>query len=84
MRQEVSIGSSSRGKNGFGDDGSGGLARVEGEEGVEFAYFVIVLFSAFEAATDAMETSRTFDHANLNCAGNIEMEAPVSCRTSMV
>ena len=55
MRQEVSIGSSSRGKNGFGDDGAGCLARVEGDEGVKFAYFIIVLFSPLEAATDAME-----------------------------
>ncbi len=45
MRQEVSTGSSSRGKNGFGDDGPGCLARVEGEEGVEFDYFIIVLAS---------------------------------------
>ncbi len=56
MRQEVSIGSSSMGKNGFGNDGAGCFARVEGEEGVEFAYLVIVLFSPFKAATDAMET----------------------------
>ena len=27
---------------------------------------------------------RTFAHAKVNCAGNIEIEAPVSCRTSMV
>jgi hypothetical protein len=31
------------------------FARVEGEEEVEFSYFVIVLFSPLKAATDAME-----------------------------
>ncbi len=55
MRQKVSIGGSGRGKNVFGNDSPGYLARVEGEEGVEFAYFVIVLFSPLKAATDAME-----------------------------